>query len=140
MSSFLNSILPKAGLAASSGPQKTIAFVWTAMGLGTMLYPKLVLDTFINKAILPKEEGSDNKSVQLAISCFGAQAVVVGGLLSITQLDKRGYALFGIGMIPFFFFDYLAYKYNYITSLGALGDLFGNIVFITCSFQGAGYF
>jgi hypothetical protein len=137
--SLFTALLPKAGQPANPVYQQSLAIVWTGMGLATMLCPKLVIDLCLEPKTLPKEEGSENKSLRLAISCFGAQATVVGGILFITRFDKRAYALFGLGMLPFFVFDYLAWKYGYINTLGALGDLAGNVVFLGCSFKGAGW-
>jgi hypothetical protein len=133
--------LPVAGLPAFYGgsPQRLMAGVWFAMGMGTMLAPKPLLELCVSREALPQVEGADNRALQLAFRCFGAQAVMVGILLGTSKLDARGHAIWGASLIPFFVFDYIAWKKGLLTPLGALGDLAGNLVFVACSAAGAGW-
>jgi hypothetical protein len=136
--SFPFSWLPPAGVAAASGtPQLVMAAVWGGMGVGVMLFPEPLMRLSMRK--LPRDEGEKNPALKLAFRCFGAQAVMVGVLLGISKLDRRGHAVWAAAMVPFFVFDAMAYSAGLLTPFGAIGDAVGNTVFLAASAIGAGW-
>lgn len=70
--------------------------------------------------------------------CFGAQAMLCGTLLMTSRLDRRGYAVWGVAMLPFVAFDWWFYNSGFLTPFGAIGDAVGNAVFIACAAVGCG--
>jgi hypothetical protein len=132
--------IPPAGLAAaSSTPQLIMAVVWGTMGAGCMLFPEPLMRMSFAKDTLPEREGETNPALKLTFRCFGAQAVMVGLLLGVSKLDRRGHALWGLAILPFFAFDAMAYNGGLLTPLGAIGDAIGNTVFLAASAAGAGW-
>lgn len=95
------------------------------MGLGTMLFPNQIIPLSFNTYQL-------DTNLVLTFRCFGAQASLVGLLLLSCKMTKRAYRNFGLAMLPFVAFDYIAWDRGVATTLGALGDLAGNVVFMTC--------
>jgi hypothetical protein len=118
-------------------PSKPMGAVWFAMGLATMLFPKVVRDFAFQQDRVPTDNVA---TLDLVTRCFGAQATMCGILLSTTRMDKRAYDIWGKAVLPFFAFDYLAWKNGYITDLGAIGDAVGNLIFVFFSGKGAGWF
>lgn len=111
--------------------QLVLGGVFSLMGLGTMLLPEPIL-----KISLKNAELAYSPELSLVFRCFGAQATLCGLLLLSCRFTKTTYRNFGLAMIPFFFFDYWAWQANYITSLGAIGDAAGNVVFSVCCYLG----
>jgi hypothetical protein len=106
--------------------------VFSLMGIGTML--------FADKIIPLGFQGYNTQmhSPQLSITfrCFGAQATLCGLLLLSQKMTKNTFRTWGLAMLPFFVFDYVAWEKGMITNLGAIGDALGNVVFVTCSYIG----
>jgi hypothetical protein len=120
------------------GYQHVMGVTFTAMGLGTMMFPVSGLGLFIDPSIHAYcFTGNEvNPVAKLLWQCFGAQATLCGVLILSCKFTKKTFRNFGLAIIPFFAFDYLAYRAGYITLLGAVGDLIGNIVFTTLSYLG----
>ena len=105
--------------------------VFTTMGLGTMLFPGLLLPIS-----LKNHASSDSADLTLTFRCFGAQATLCGLILLSLRPTAKFYRNFGLAILPFFVFDYMAWHNDMITTFGALGDAAGNIVFTGCSYIG----
>jgi hypothetical protein len=105
-----------------------------------MLAPELVLQISVNPTAFPAStKGSKEPLLKLLLQCFGAQAVMCGLLLLVSKMDRRAYAIWGAAILPFFWFDIIAWKRGVLTNLGALGDAVGNVIFLTCTAYGAGW-
>ena len=111
--------------------QLVLGGVFSLMGLGTMLFPSPLLKLSLNNA-----EVADSPELNLVFRCFGAQATLCGLLLLSCRFTKTTYRNFGLAMIPFYVFDYLAWRANFLTPLGAIGDALGNTVFSVCCYLG----
>jgi len=135
----MDKLLPAAGQAAPRTPQIVMGACWTAMGAACVVFPEQVLRLSLSPKVLPEGKKEKDPSLQLMTQCFGAQAVMCGILLCSSKLDSRGYAIWGLALLPFFWFDYSFWKRGTLTTFGAAGDLAGNLVFMACSAVGAGW-
>ena len=117
-----------------------MGFVFTLMGIATMIFPSLVLKYSITTQFQHhcfSNNGEDiNPIVKLLTQCFGSQATLCGVLILSTNFDTFSFKIFGMCMIPYFIFDLLAYQQGYLTEFGAIGDGVGNLIFSICSFIG----
>ena len=111
--------------------QLILGGVFSAMGLGTMLLPRQLLPLS-----LTNYSKSDSTDLTLTFRCFGAQATLCGLILLSCEPSKKLYRNFGLAILPFFVFDFLAWEQGLITTFGAIGDAAGNIVFSVCAYQG----
>lgn len=76
-------------------------------------------------------------TTHLFLSCFGAQAVLVGTILYVAELSPNAFLTFGlVGSIPFFLFDWYFYFVEPIFTGFILLDVFGNLGILFCGVQG----
>ncbi|RHY17704.1 hypothetical protein DYB37_011064 [Aphanomyces astaci] len=108
--------------------------VFTAMGLATMLFPGLVYEYGFEKEFV--SNASPSAALLLMTQCFGSQAALGGLTILSTRWNSTSYRNFGIFMIPYFVFDVYVRSIGAITTLGAVGDGIGNIVFSLCCYVG----
>ena len=125
-------------------PQNVMGSTFLGMGLVTLCFPSTVL----HLSITPESLGNlmvtspsgtltfAHPLLKLLMSCFGAQASLCGILLLCCKMTRKTYKVFGSAILPFFLFDYWAWKAGMLTNFGALGDLLGNSVFVTCCWLG----
>jgi hypothetical protein len=66
--------------------------------------------------------------------CFGAQATLCGTILLSTKMEKISFQVFAASIVPFLFFDFIAWKKDMLTLFGAVGDGIGNIIFLVGSY------
>lgn len=120
----------------------TVGAVWMGMGAACLLAPKPLLSVSLHPRFLPVlngDKGDEAKDLALfTFRCFGAQAVMCGSVIATTRFDRSSWLWFGAAILPFFAFDYAAWKARYLSTFGALGDLAGNIVFTAGAALGAG--
>lgn len=120
---------------------------YASMGLVTMLFPNTVLHyslygQTLQESIITASPASAVgikvflPSLVLMTRCFGAQAFVCGSLVLNAEFTMDTFKTFGLLMLPFIAFDWIAYDAGMISLLGAIGDLAGNLVFISCCFYG----
>jgi len=104
-----------------------------------MLLPDLVLRHCIHARHHPtifNEAGASNPITKLVMQCFGSQATLCGILILSTEFTANSFKTFGLCILPYFVFDGLAFSNGHLTTLGALGDAAGNVVFLACSWLG----
>lgn len=87
------------------GAQRLMGALFLAMGAGCVVASETVLDLSLREPT----GVSDNATSRLLFQCFGAQAILCGTLLSVAELGRRGFAVWGSCMLPFVAFD--AYYY-----------------------------
>ena len=104
-----------------------------------MLAPEIISKMSFPKEKMPAEGREKHPLFRLMVQCFGAQAVMCGILLLTSKRDKQANKVWFASVLPFFAFDYLAWREGLITDFGAIGDAAGNIVFSICSAIGAGW-
>ena len=114
--------------------QLVLGSVFSAMGLGTMLFPRHVYELCFVKEFV--EHASLSPSMRLVIQCFGSQATLCGFTILSTKWDSVAYRNFAFAMVPYLIFDGYFFYCGALTPLGALGDLFGNVVFLACCWKG----
>jgi hypothetical protein len=135
--------------------------VFAGMGLATLLFPNTVCRLSLKPSFLLTGKNDTKKEskkpipsnekpqppldidiwtlpvsgpLKFAMQCFGAQAALQGFLILSTTFTKESYRNFGLAMIPFFVFDYMAWSAGYLTPFGAIGDGVGNVVFTACCY------
>lgn len=126
----------------SSFYRKIIGVTFTGMGAITLLFP----GTTLYYSLTPSSYLSITKGLQpsdvivpemkLMTQCFGAQATLGGIIILTSQFSKFTFKIFGLSMIPFYWFDYMAWSWGIISPLGAIGDAIGNTIFCVCSWMG----
>jgi hypothetical protein len=154
----LNGVTFPVFFPAAAGPQKVMGGLFIVMGGVCLLAPRKTLQLGFNRkfrnlpgllsdeeekaapAAVSEDAKAQSEALTVTMQCFGAQAVLCGTLLCTSRLDKRGYLIWGAAMLPFFVFDYIAYKRGILTPMGALGDAAGNVVFTVASAIGGGLF
>ena len=133
-------------MAAPAWPQQAMAGVWAALAAPCLFAPEVVLHLCVREharapaaAPAPGAAGKDSRATErLLMRCFGAQAAVTALLLGTARLDRAGYRVFALAMLPFFAFDVAALRGGYLTRLGAAGDALGNAAFVALAAAGAG--
>ena len=110
--------------------QLILGGMFSLMGMGTMLFPKHLIPLSLRNA------PENSRELNFVFRCFGAQATLCGLLLLSCKPSRTLYRNFGLAMVPFFIFDYVAWNAGFLTEFGALGDAAGNLVFSICSFIG----
>ena len=123
----------KASEEVSATPRIVMAAVWGSMGAACMLAPDLV-----GSASFKNWDKEATPLAKVVFRCFGAQAVMVGLLMSQVKMSPSAHRVWAGAVSLFYIFDYMAWERSIITDFGALGDAAGNAVFIACSAAGAG--
>ncbi|KAJ3230047.1 hypothetical protein HDU81_004808 [Chytriomyces hyalinus] len=120
--------------------QRTMGVVFTGMGLASIVFPETALRLFLAedayKSILAKGGRTVIPAARIIFQCFGAQAALCGALILSSEFTATTFKTFGLAMIPYFLFDYWAWKHNFVSTLGAVGDGVGNIIFAGGSYLG----
>ena len=81
--------------------QWLLAVVFWTLGGWCLLFPQSVL----NLAIQPGYR-SEAPIVPILVGCFGAQAMIAGLFAAFSRFTATTFVAFGIGLLPFFAFDY----------------------------------
>ncbi len=82
--------------------QYLLAAVFGGLGGWCVLLPGMV-----ETLVFQPEFRELSATSRLMIQCFGAQAVLVAVLMSVSVLPARGFLVFGLaGSLPFFVFNY----------------------------------
>ena len=111
--------------------QRVVGGVYVGMGLATMAFPGPLLRLSVPAAKLPSAASEAWTTLVLVFQCFGAQAVVSGSLvLGGPAFTRQTWKMWMGLMAPFVVFDFLAWRKERVTTLGAVGDLAGNVVFM----------
>lgn len=108
--------------------------VFTTMGLGTMLFPKMAIEMSFTPQYLGKEGATP--PLTLMTRCFGSQATLCGLLILTSNFTADTFRNFGLAMIPYFVFDFHYWNNGALTNFGAIGDAVGNAIFAGCCFIG----
>ena len=106
--------------------------VFCSMALPCMLCPGWVIKLGFTEKMQPRDEHEAART-ELMMRCFGSQAMLSGIAMSVGEWKPVAYKVWIGGILPFFVFDFVAWKKGYINSLGAVFDAIGNVIFVTCS-------
>jgi len=82
--------------------QFLLAFVFLSLGGWVLLYPGMV-----ERLSLLPEFQHNSPTTRLLLGCFGAQAILCGTVIAVSEFKARTFLVFGlVGSIPFFIFNY----------------------------------
>ena len=105
--------------------QGLLACVFFVLGGWCLISPTSVLALAITAPYR-----SDAPIVAFLLGCFGAQAMIAGLFAAAAQFTRHTFLAYGLGLLPFFVFDYWFYVVTPIlTPLGML-DALGNVIML----------
>jgi hypothetical protein len=108
-----------------------LASVFFVLGGWCLIAPGSVISLTITPAYQ-----SDLPIARFAIAAFGAQALISGLFAASSRFDRGTFLAYGIGLLPFFVFDYWFYAVTpMLTWIGML-DAVGNVVMMTMCILG----
>ena len=105
--------------------QWLLASVFFVLGGWCVVSPTSVMALTIR----PERQTADPIAL-LALGAFGAQAMIAGLFAAFSRFTRATFLAYGIGLLPFFVFDWWFYAVNPVfTPLGML-DAVGNVVML----------
>lgn len=111
--------------------QFLIAAVFLALGGWALFAPASVIELAVTEAYR-----DSTFLTRFTMACFGAQAVLFGLMALVTRWSARGFAVFGVLLLPFFGFNYwFHYEVPVLTSIGML-DFAGNVTMLALAILG----
>jgi hypothetical protein len=111
--------------------QYCLAAVFFILGGWCLLSPMSVLELTITPAYR-----SDDLIVPILIGAFGAQALIAGLFAAFAAFNRTTFLAYGIGLLPFFVFDYWFFVVEpMLTWIGML-DALGNIIMLILCWLG----
>ena len=108
-----------------------IALTFLLLGGWALFFPSSVIDLAITDAYR-----GNTYLMRFTMACFGAQAVLFGIMALAVKWSARGFLVFAIALLPFFWFNYhFHYVEPVLTSIGML-DFAGNITMLVAALVG----
>ena len=105
--------------------QWLLASVFFVLGGWCVVSPSSVMALTIRP-----EHQTDHPTALLALGAFGAQAMIAGLFAAFSRFTKATFLAYGIGLLPFFVFDWWFYVVEPVfTPLGML-DAVGNVAML----------
>jgi hypothetical protein len=105
--------------------QYLLASVFFVLGGWALLSPSSVMALTITPAYQ-----SDAPIVPVLVGAFGAQALIAGLFAAFSRFTKATFLAYGLGLLPFFVFNYWFYVVDpMLTPLGLL-DAAGNVIML----------
>jgi hypothetical protein len=114
-------------------PKTLMAGTFGMMALPCMLHPELVLQLSFSERLQPQRDSPQMELSLLLMRCFGSQAMLTSIAMAIGNWNDQSHKVWIASIIPFFFFDAMAWNNGMLTVAGAAGDAIGNVVFVSCS-------
>jgi hypothetical protein len=105
--------------------QYAIAAVFFVLGGWCLIAPQSVLDLTLRPEYKP-----DDAIAPLLIGCFGAQACIAGTFAAFSIFTRATFLAYGIGVLPFFAFNYYFYFVEPVFNEFILLDALGNVIFV----------
>jgi hypothetical protein len=105
--------------------QYIMAAVFFVLGGWCIIAPDNVIDLGIRPDYQP-----DDTVAPLFMACFGAQACIAGLFCTFSTFTRTTFLAYGIGVLPFFWFDYYFYVVDPIFTEFILLDAVGNVIFV----------
>jgi type IV secretory pathway TrbD component len=111
--------------------QLLLASVFLSLGAWCLLAPASVMALTIRP-----EYQSHDRIAMILMGAFGAQAMIAGLFAAFSRFVKATFLAYGIGLLPFFVFDYWFFVVEPVfTPLGML-DAVGNVLMLSLCWQG----
>jgi hypothetical protein len=105
--------------------QWLLASVFFVLGGWCVVSPSSVMALTIRP-----ERQTEDPIALLALGAFGAQAMIAGLFAAFSRFTRATFLAYGIGLLPFFVFDWWFYAVDPVfTPLGML-DAVGNVVML----------
>ena len=105
--------------------QYLLASVFLVLGGWCLISPASVMALTVTPAFQ-----SDAPIVPILVGAFGAQALIAGTFAAFSRFTKATFLAYGVGLLPFFVFDYWFYAVvPMLTPLG-LADAVGNAIML----------
>jgi len=101
--------------------QLLIAAVFLTLGAFCLLVPKLALELSIRSEWLRRTDME-----ALLMACFGAQACLAGLFAATARFTRMTFLVYGLALLPFFWFDWYFYFTKPILTEFGLLDAVGN--------------
>lgn len=111
--------------------QYVIASVFYVLGGWCLIAPQSVIDLGIRPEYRP-----DDLVTTLFVACFGAQACIAGTFAAFSIFTRWTFLAYGIGVLPFFVFNYWFYFVEPVVNEVMLLDAAGNVIFVVMCWMG----
>lgn len=105
--------------------QYFLACVFFVLGGWCLVSPSSVIDLCITPAYR-----TDAPLAAFAIGCFGAQAMIAGLFAAFSRFTSTTFLAYGIGLLPFFVFDWWFTAVVPMFTVMGLLDAVGNVVML----------
>jgi hypothetical protein len=105
--------------------QYALAAVFFVLGGWCVIAPSSVMQL----AFRPEYHSSD-AIVPVLMGGFGAQALIAGLFAAFSTFTRRTFLAYGLGLLPFFVFDYWFYFVEPMLTLVGLLDAVGNVAML----------
>ncbi|MAP96504.1 MAG: hypothetical protein CMK07_16285 [Ponticaulis sp.] len=97
----------------------------------------LVAPHSVERLVLRPEYQHLSATSALLLGCFGAQAVLGGIVIALSQFTPRTFLIFGlVGSLPFFAFNWYFVFVSKMFTEWMLLDFVGNVGILTCGLLG----
>ena len=113
------------------GIQWWLASVFVVLGSWCLVSPGSVLTLTITPVYQ-----SDAPIVPSLSGAFGAQALIAGLFAAFSRFERQTFLAYGIGLLPFFVFDYWFYEVVPMLTWVGLIDAVGNVVMLAACVAG----
>lgn len=112
--------------------QYLLSAVFLGLGGWCLLFPGMV-----ERVVLKPEFQHLSPTSALLFGCFGAQAILAGTVIALSDFKARTFLVFGlVGSIPFFVFNWYFYFHAHMFTDWMLLDFAGNIAILACGLAG----
>lgn len=109
-----------------------LSLVFFGLGGWCVVSPSSVLTLGVRPAYQ-----SDAPIVPILMACFGAQALIAGLFALSSRFTRRTFLAYGIGLIPFFVFDFYFFRVvPMLTEVGFAADFIGNVIMLAICWAG----
>ena len=111
--------------------QWLLASVFFVLGGWCLVSPSSVMALTIRP-----EYQTDHPTALLALGAFGAQAMIAGLFAAFSRFTRATFLAYGIGLLPFFVFDYWFYVVEPMLTLVGMLDAVGNVIMLALCVMG----
>ena len=112
--------------------QRLLALIFLLLGAWCLIFPGAV-----ERLVLRPEFQIGNHTSELLISCFGAQAMLVGTVIWMAKFTPQTFVVFGLlASLPFFIFNAYFYFVEPMFTEWMLLDFIGNVAILATSLWG----
>lgn len=112
--------------------QTLLSLVFIGLGGWCLFWPAVV-----EQLVFKPEFQHRSATSALLMGCFGAQAVLAGTVIALSEFRPRTFLMFGLGgSLPFFVFNWYFYFIAQMFTDWMLFDFVGNLMILACGVGG----